>query len=97
MTALAAWEQDSGPSRLRPTTLSWKRGEASAAAAVGAPPGVVDQHVEPAVPLHDLRHQGGHGVGVAHVAEVVLAPATVVLGRARARDDDGSGSDEAPA
>src|SRR3954447_18263482 len=41
MTALAAWATTSGACRFRPSTLSWNRGEASAARAYGAPPALL--------------------------------------------------------
>src|SRR4051794_32531725 len=41
MIRFAAWARRSGPIRLSETTRSWKRGEASAAAASGAPPALL--------------------------------------------------------
>ena len=41
MTAFAAWAARSGATRLRARTLSWKRGDASAARAYGAPPALL--------------------------------------------------------
>src|SRR4051794_4883621 len=41
MTALAAWATTRGACRFRPSTLSWNRGEASAARAYGAPPALL--------------------------------------------------------
>ena len=41
MTRLAAWATTRGPEKLRSSTLAWKRGEASAASAYGAPPALL--------------------------------------------------------
>ena len=41
MTPLTAWLSSSGASRLSSVILAWKRGEASAARAYGAPPALL--------------------------------------------------------
>ena len=77
--------RSSGPSRLRPTILSWNRGEASAASAYGAPPALLTSTSSRPCSATTRVDQRLHGLGVAHVAARGWCPATGVDARSGSR------------
>ena len=71
ITAFAACATSSGASRLSSTILAWKRGEASAAAAYGAPPALLTSTSSRPWPATIPATSASTDSGVAHVADLV--------------------------